>query len=302
MKYPAILNAICERPWYLTPGKAAEMMSVLQRRAEGLAVQAETVQAVAEANRRDRQSTRSSSVAVLPVLGVLSNRMDLLTESSGGTSMDRLGQDFDALVNDDSVGSIILEMDSPGGSAMGTPELAAKIFAARDIKPIVAVAEPEAASACYFLGTAAGEVVVTPSGWVGSVGTLVIHTDYSEQNKMLGVAITYIHEGKFKVEGNSDEPLGDEAMEYLKAQIHEYYEVFVKAVAKYRGKSPADVRANFGQGRMVLAKDAVANGMADRIGTLEETIARLAGTSRSRGQLRMERERQQQGLDLLKQA
>ena len=300
MKYPAILNAISSRPWYITPDKAVEMMGVMRLRAEGMAVRAETVEAVVEANRRDRKPVRAASVAVLPVLGVLSNRMDILTESSGGTSLDRLGQDFDTLVNDDTVGSIILEMDSPGGSAMGTPELAAKIFAARGTKPIVAVAQPEAASAAYFLAVAADEVVVTPSGWVGSVGTLCIHTDYSEQNEKLGVTVTYIHEGKYKVEGNSDEPLGDEALEHFKAQIHEHYEVFVKAVAKYRGKTPADVRANFGQGRMVLAKDAVANGMADRIGTIEETIARLAGTSRSRSQVRAER--RQQRLELLKKA
>ncbi len=147
MKYPAILNAISSRPWYITPDKAVEMMGVMRLRAEGMAVRAETVEAVVEANRRDRKPVRAASVAVLPVLGVLSNRMDILTESSDGTSLDRLGQDFDALVNDDTVGSIILEMDSPGGSAMGTPELAAKTFAARGTKPSVAVAQPEAASA-----------------------------------------------------------------------------------------------------------------------------------------------------------
>ena len=92
---------------------------------------------------------------------------------------------------------------------------------------------------------------------------------------MLGYKTTLISAGKYKVEGNPFEPLSAEAAANMQAQVNSYYDMFVGAVAKGRGVKASDVRDGFGQGRMVLATQAVAEGMADRIGTFDETIARL---------------------------
>jgi ClpP class serine protease len=91
-----------------------------------------------------------------------------------------------------------------------------------------------------------------------------------------GVKVTLISAGKFKTEGNPFEPLSDEAREAFQADIDAFYAMFTNDVAKGRGASADDVRSGFGEGRMVMARDAVKAGMADRVATFDETVARLA--------------------------
>jgi signal peptide peptidase SppA len=217
--------------------------------------------------------------------------MGMMSESSGGTSTDRIGKELDRLLNDDSVGAILLDVDSPGGETFGVQELSDKIFSARGRKPIVASANPEAASAAYYIASAADELVVTPSGWVGSVGVVAAHTDVSKMNEELGVKVTYIHAAPYKVEGNSNEPLTDESQTYFQSQVDATYEQFLKDVGRNRGTTAAKVRSDFGGGRMLRAKDAKAAGMVDRIETLDETIARLASGGKVRHSTKTARER-----------
>jgi ClpP class serine protease len=95
--------------------------------------------------------------------------------------------------------------------------------------------------------------------------------------------VTLVSAGKHKVEGNPYEPLGDEARTAIQGRVDDYYALIVKAVAKGRGTTPAAVREGFGQGRVVGAADAVELGMADRIGTLDQEIARLVKPRRKAG-------------------
>ena len=88
-----------------------------------------------------------------------------------------------------------------------------------------------------------------------------------------GVKVTMISAGKFKTEGNEFEPLSDEARAAIQKRVDGYYSSFTGAVAKGRGVTPSAVRGGFGEGRVVGANEAVSLGMADRIGTLESTLA-----------------------------
>ncbi|MGY0779836.1 S49 family peptidase [Azospirillum argentinense] len=91
--------------------------------------------------------------------------------------------------------------------------------------------------------------------------------------------------GKFKAEGNPYEPLTEEAQAAMQARVNDYYDMFVKAVARGRGVKPADVRNGFGEGRVVGAAEAVRLGMADRVATFEDTLARMRN-ARPSGQSR----------------
>jgi ClpP class serine protease len=64
----------------------------------------------------------------------------------------------------------------------------------------------------------------------------------------------------------------------MQTRVDDYYGMFLDAVARGRGVSAAKVRAGFGEGRVLGAKQAVALGMADRIATMEQTLARLDAT------------------------
>lgn len=264
MKYCRVLAAITESPWAILPEKLDAIVELVQLRAAGV-----ELGAVASARPAPKVT---KSVGVLPIYGVIMQRMNMFTEFSGGTSTDELTTDLRALVNDDSVSRIVLDIDSPGGSVYGVQELAAEIRAAREIKPITAVANSLAASAAYWLGSQASEFLVTPSGDVGSIGVIATHVDHSQANEAAGLAVSRITAGQFKAEGNPDEPLNDEAREAMQARVDAYYEAFVSDVAAGRGISAETVRADYGEGRVFGAKQALAMGMVDRIATLNEAI------------------------------
>ena len=234
-----------------------------------------------EARERMVKSSRPrSAVAVLPITGPIQQKEDEFLYWFGGTAVDSFKRDFDAALADPAVKTILMDVDSPGGSVYGVGEVAEHIRKSRGGSTrIVAQANSVAASAAYHLAAQADEFVVTPSGEVGSIGVFSLHLDHSKMLEEIGVKPTFIFAGKHKVEGNFYEPLSDEAREFEQKRVDEYYSDFVWNVAKGRGTTPETVRNNFGQGRMFGAKDAKAAGMVDRIATIEETLSRFGAAT-----------------------
>lgn len=218
----------------------------------------------------------TGGVAVIPLRGIITPRPSFLSLIfGGGGGLVGFRSALREAVASDEVAAIVIDVDSPGGSVDLVPETAAEIREARKVKPVIAVANTIAASAAYWLAAQADELVVTPSGEVGSIGVYQLHQDVSEMAAKEGVTVTLIAAGKYKTEGNRFEPLTDEARAAMQSLIDEYYDLFASDVAKGRGVSASAVKAGFGEGRMVTAKAAVAAGMADRVETLEATIARV---------------------------
>lgn len=282
MRDRALMRAFMETPWAILPAKLEQMRAVVVMHAAGIRLSQEEIAArVGGAVPSKPSAQRTGVVAVLPVFGVIAQRMNMLTEMSGGTSTEVLGKQIQTLAADPGVKAIVLNIDSPGGSVFGVTELAAQIRAARESKKIVAVANSMAASAAYNIAAQASEVVVTPSGLVGSIGVLTEHTDISKALEAEGVTPTLIHSGEFKVEGNSYEPLSEEARATLQAMCDDYYVQFVGDVAAGRGVTRAKVRSDFGQGRVMTAENALKAGLVDRIASLDQVIAKLGGGSAS---------------------
>jgi ClpP class serine protease len=133
-----------------------------------------------------------------------------------------------------------------------------------------------AASAAYWVASQASEIVATPGGDVGSIGVYSMHQDISQALAAEGVTTTLVHAGEFKIEGNPFSPLEAVAREHLQARVDQAYGQFVLAVASGRGVKPAEVEADYGRGRLVGAREALAAGMIDRIETFDATLARYA--------------------------
>lgn len=220
-------------------------------------------------------------IAVLPLYGVMMQRVGMMEEMSGATSTEKFKAAFREQVNNPQVKTIILDVDSPGGSVYGTDELAAEIREAAKTKDVIAVSNSLMASAAYYIASGASEIVASPSSEVGSIGVLAVHYDYSKHDEMEGVTPTLIKAGKFKAEGHPDFPLSDDATAHIQEDVDRYYGMFLRAVSAGRGVSVQAVRSGFGEGRVVGAQEAVRLGMADRVATLEATIARFAGGSRA---------------------
>lgn len=221
-------------------------------------------------------------IVILPLSGYIGHRATLFNMIFG-TSTEMFGRWFDEMMADDSIGAIIIDVNSPGGSVAGTQELADKIFAARGQKPIIAVVNSLMASAAYWIGSAADEIIMTPSGEAGSIGVVMVHTDISEAAKQAGFKYTIIRSGEHKYEGNMVEPLSEDAVAYLQGQCDTCYESFLAAVARHRGATVSKIKADFGQGRCLMAKAALAAGMIDRIATMDQVIADLFPKDRKQG-------------------
>lgn len=278
MKYQRIVSAVFGAPWAILPDKFDAIVEFLQ--AKGLDINVDGTspdggQPYQTAAATTRAPTKIGSVAVIPVRGIISKRMNLLSSFSGGTSTEQLTEQVRLAVNDDDASAIVLDIDSPGGSVYGVQELADEIYRARDIKPIVAVVNPQAASAAYRIASAATEVSIIPSGDAGSIGVVAMHVDQSRFDEQKGFKVSYIAAGKYKTEGNPHEPIGDEALAFLQERVDEYYEEFVSAVARYRNVAVAAVENTHGQGRVYGSRQAMQVGMVDRIETMDDAIRRL---------------------------
>jgi signal peptide peptidase SppA len=208
--------------------------------------------------------------------------MNLMTAMSGGTSTEQFGKAFQAALVDPEVSAIVIDIDSPGGSVFGVAELGRLIYDARGQKPVIAQANSLTASAAYWIASQSDEVVVTPSGEVGSIGVIAHHQDISVAEEMQGVKDTLVTYGNNKAIANPFEPLSESAQAYLQKRVDEYGAMFDQAVARGRGVSVGKVRGEFGQGLMFGAEEAVKLGMADRVGTLQQTLDRLTGRRSSR--------------------
>lgn len=228
-----------------------------------------------EAERVEESEDRKGGTAVIPLQGTITPNgggfLAMLLGLGGGLRQFR--SDLAEALNDDRVDRIVLDINSPGGQIAHVPETAAVIRAAKEIKPITAVANTLAASAAYWLAAQASEIVVTPSGEVGSIGVYMGHVDRSKAIEEMGTKITLISAGKFKTEGNPYEPLSDAGLEHRQARVDGIYSDFLREVALGRGVSVDTARKDFGEGRTMTATEAVDAGMADRVAVLEEVLA-----------------------------
>ena len=279
--YSNFARTVVGRPWAIEESKFEELRAFWELRIAGQASAWEGERPEPFAAVNYAANGGSDQIAVLPLYGVLMAKVSPMAAMSGATSTQAFRKAFAEQMNNPAVKKIIIDVDSPGGSVFGIDELAAEIRAAAARKDIIAIAnEGLMASAAYYAMSGASEIIASPSSEVGSIGVLAIHYDYSGQNEMMGVKPTLIKAGKFKAEGMEDFPLGDEALAAIQADVDRYYEMFVQAVAKGRGVSPSAVRNGFGEGRVVGAQQAVRLGLADRVATLDETIARFVGGGR----------------------
>lgn len=228
---------------------------------------------------RRQDAGGAPAVAVIPLTGVITPQGSFLSFLFGGTPGGLAGfrEQLSAAAANSDVTSILIDVDSPGGLADMVPETAELVREVRSVKPVTAVVDTMMGSAAYWIGSQASEVVVTPSGYAGSIGVYRVHVDESGLNEKMGVTVTYVSAGKYKLEGNPDEPLGQTAKRAWQSSVDDVYGEFVADVAQGRSASVESVRSGFGEGRMLRGERAVRAGLADRVATYDEALAGLLG-------------------------
>lgn len=269
--YKNIASLIFNQPLLCTEQYAETILAVL---GDKLGIDASGYEVQSEAAQENTQNIKGDGTLVIPIYGSMTHRAGFLDAMSGIQSYEALQKKVEQGMADPNVKSILLEMDSPGGSVAGAFDFRDYILSCRGKKPIYALANDTMASAAYLIGSACDKVYTTQTGSVGSIGVVAMHMDKSQKLKDEGIKPTLLYAGKYKVAGNSNEPLKGDAKDYLQEQIQDSYEMFVNAVAEARGIDAQDIRDT--EARMYRGKKAKDIGLSDGVRTLESTLEELA--------------------------
>jgi len=298
---PLLADRILNRPLYLAPNKLAAIALVLRDRldidANGLRELAASAPVQPHASQyigryepvdpndpngpRKPYRTTGLGTAIIPVVGSLVNRASWIDAYSGITGYDRLKREIGMAARDTAVHAIVLDIDSPGGEAVGAAEVADVVQGATIEKNVIAVANGLCCSAAYKIASGASQIVVTPSSLVGSIGVVMLHADHSRRLDKAGIATRLIYAGDRKVDGNPYEPLSDETASELQAEVDRFYDLFIAVVAKGRPKlTPEAIRAT--EARTFIGADAVEAGLADSVDSFEGVVEALDRISPAR--------------------
>ena len=272
-QYLKLHELIFNQPHMCTPDYAETVMAVLSDRLnidQGMFTASEKPKEASE-------SMVSNGVYHLPILGSMVHRGGALDAASGIQSYQAIQASLQEALDNPQVKSIMLEMDSPGGSVAGAFDLRDFIMEAKEQKPIYAYAKDTMASAAYLIGSAATKVYGSQTSSVGSIGVVAMHIDQSERNKQQGIKPTFVHAGSMKTAGNPHEPLEGEALNYLQESVNTSYEMFIDAVADARGLDKQDIRDT--EARVYRGQEAAKLGLIDGVKSYDAVMEELAGIS-----------------------
>lgn len=286
MKHPLIAAEFASMPWAMMPERIHAAAVMLARNEASLpqAMDDDDIgQRVSAWDARKAQTAKMATggIAVLPLYGTIVQRAGMMSDWCGGTSTMQFTSALRDAMADTTIGGIIIDIDSPGGSVYGVGELADEIMKARNVKPIIGYANSLAASAAYWVGAACSEMYVTPGGEVGSIGVWMAHEDYSKYLDAEGIKTTLISAGKFKTEGNPYQALPEDALGFMSSRVNDYYNAFTTGVKKGRNVSIDAVRNGMGQGRVLGADAALAEKMVDGICTFDDVVKKMQKTLQS---------------------
>ena len=265
---PHIAGRVFATPLMISRAKLDVIVGIIAPRLQG-----EALPPAAPAAARG-YDVSTNGIAIISITGTLVRRTVGLEAQSGLTSYAEIAEQVQQAVADSSVRAIILDLDSPGGEAGGVFDLADQIYAARQAKPVWAVANEDAFSAAYALAASAERLYVTRTGGVGSIGVIAMHLDQSQADTDEGLKYSPIFAGAHKNDYSPHEPLADPARASLQAEVDRVYGLFVEGVARGRNLPAEAVRAT--EAALFFGENGVDAGLADKIGTFEDALSDLS--------------------------
>lgn len=274
MKIFDVLSA----PWAIEPGKLLELHAIYAAHVHGELVDIGAIEArlgrPLASEQRDYEIV--DGVAVIPVEGVIAKKMNMFSQISGGASSQLARRSLGAAQADSAVHSIILSVDSAGGTVDGIQTLADAVFEARNGKPIVTLGGGTIASAAYWFGSAANATYIAENTTsVGSIGVVAMHKDVSGAEAAQGVKTTEISAGKYKRIASSFAPLSEDGRQSIQDQLDYMYSLFVGAVARNRGVDTSVVLERMADGRVFIGSQAADAGLVDGVMTLDALVEKL---------------------------
>lgn len=213
-----------------------------------------------------------NTVAVIPIQGEIAyGSSDLLGGATANPEIIK-GLIMEA-ENDDSVGAIVLEINSPGGTPVASEEIMNAVKNCK--KPVVAWIGDQGASGAYMAASPADKIIASPSSMVGSIGVILDLTNLSELYKKIGVTKMVIKGGKYKDIGADYRNITPEEQVMLQNMVNEYYNNFISIVATNR-KLDKNYVKTVAEGQIFTGTQAKKNKLVDEVGSKEDAIKAAA--------------------------
>lgn len=214
----------------------------------------------------------SGDIAMIGVRGFM---MKGDSKFGGTTNTVAVRRQLRAAREDPDVSGVMLVVDSGGGTAAGTDELAADVRALRTRKPVHAYVDDCACSAAYWTASQASRLTVNSTGLVGSIGTVAVVEDTSESASNQGVRVHVIATGALKGQGMEGAPVSEEYLDEMRRIVELTQTAFDAAVRSGRGMSASKL-AEVRTGAVWVGAEAVGLGLVDAVGNLDTAMRDLA--------------------------
>lgn len=276
MRYPHILAAIRSTPWAVEESTLQSIRDVLSARIRGSA----GPRAWEDDEGVDPQSAPpppykiiAPGVAYVELRGIIGKHLSSMETQCGGCDLEQVESHLAAAMAAPGVASVILHIDSPGGTVPGVPEFAARIRAWSAIKPIYAFTDTLAASAGYWLASACEGIFCTPTASLGSIGVYMALIDESANWAEEGYKLVLIKAGSLKGAGTPGSEITPEQIAAWQSSVDDIYAMFTSDVTvRRRGVSSETM-----QGQCFMGAKAVGAALADQVVSgLDEVAASLA--------------------------
>ncbi len=212
-----------------------------------------------------------SGVAVMEITGVI----------GGGARVPAYSRILEALRRDRRYRAVLVEIDSPGGTAAGSEALYHSLSRVAREKPVVAYIRGTGASGAYYISCAAHKIVALPSAMVGSIGVIYLRPVLEQLFQKLGVSFSVYKSGLFKdMSGFWRSPTDEEGAKFAQL-IDEVYGNFVQAVASGRRMEEEKVR-EYATGEVFTGRGAKERGLVDELGDFDTALDMATELGRTR--------------------
>jgi ClpP class serine protease len=217
----------------------------------------------------------ADGVALIPVFGPIFPRANMMTEVSGATTAQGVLADYRLALANPEVGATMVLMDTPGGAVTGIAALADAFWAGRRQKPLAVHVLGNMASAGFWVGSQGAPVTIDRTSVVGSLGVLAGLSKQVEADAEGKMAFDIVSSN---APDKSPDPSTEEGAGKIRAMLDAIESQFITDVARGRGSTPTKVKADFGQGGVLVGADAVAAGMADKVCSFEAAYREVAAS------------------------
>lgn len=210
---------------------------------------------------------RVGRTAIIQISGAMTKGR---SKFSGTSSLD-VRRQVRSAASDSTIDAIMLHVDSPGGTVAGTADLADDVARAAASKPLAAHIDDLGASAAYWIASQAATVSASKTSEIGSIGTVLVVEDSSEQASAEGVKVHVISTGAFKGIGVPGAEVTDEQLAHLRDRVESLNDHFVSGVARGRKMSRGRLSES-ADGRVFVAEDAVGRGLIDKVSSFDDAF------------------------------